>query len=70
MAPDALTVTIELEATDAGGTLVRLTHAGLPSEGAKQEHAKGWNYYLAQPSWKAARPNVNVAVVALLRGVE
>lgn len=64
LAPDASTVTIELEATDAGGTLVRLTHAGLPSEGAKSEHAKGWNYYLSQLSEKASSPDVAAIVGA------
>jgi uncharacterized protein YndB with AHSA1/START domain len=42
--PGSSTVTIELTPTDTG-TLVRLTHAGLP-EPEVSEHTMGWNHYM------------------------
>jgi uncharacterized protein YndB with AHSA1/START domain len=43
--PGSSTVTIELEPAD-GGTMVRLTHAGLQPEGLQDLHRKGWERYL------------------------
>jgi uncharacterized protein YndB with AHSA1/START domain len=40
-------VAIELLPED-GGTVVRLTHSGLPSEGTKPDHAGGWTQYLVR----------------------
>jgi uncharacterized protein YndB with AHSA1/START domain len=52
--PDAATmprgatrVTIEL-APSAGGTLVTLRHAGLPSEQSRRDHEFGWRHYAGQ----------------------
>ena len=38
-------IEIDLEERD-GGTLVRLTHSGLPSEYERTEHEKGWTHYI------------------------
>ncbi len=38
-------VEIDLEERD-GGTLVRFTHSGLPSEEQRVEHDKGWAHYI------------------------
>ncbi len=46
IAPGSTTVQIDLVA-DGTGTLVRLTHSGLPVA-ARSEHADGWNHYLAR----------------------
>ena len=43
--PGSSLVEIDLE-EEAGGTLVRLTHSGLPSEEARVNHGKGWAHYL------------------------
>ena len=43
--PDASTVTITIEPTSDGGSLVTLDHAGLDGEQAKA-HATGWDHYL------------------------
>ncbi len=51
--PDSTLVTIDLEATADGGTLVRLTHSNL-NQAQQAEHAKGWNYYLSQLGTHAA----------------
>ena len=37
-----------------GGTLVRLTHGGLPDEEQRAQHEKGWNHYLKRLSVAAA----------------
>jgi uncharacterized protein YndB with AHSA1/START domain len=42
-------VTITLEACDEG-TLVTLTHTGLPTQADRQGHLAGWRYYLSQLS--------------------
>jgi uncharacterized protein YndB with AHSA1/START domain len=42
--PGSSTVTVTFEAKD-GGTLVRLTHSGLPS-GEDIRHTHGWTHYL------------------------
>jgi uncharacterized protein YndB with AHSA1/START domain len=44
LAPGATTVEVELT-PDGEGTLLRLTHRGLPEE-AKGEHAAGWDHFL------------------------
>lgn len=45
--PGSSTVEITLH-EDEGSTLVRLRHSGLPDEGARRNHAKGWGKYLAR----------------------
>jgi len=40
-------VEIDLEERD-GGTLVRLTHSGLPSEYEREQHEKGWTHYISR----------------------
>ena len=42
--PGSTTVEVDL-VPDGDGTLVRLTHRGLP-DGAKAEHAAGWEHFL------------------------
>ena len=40
---------IEIDLLDkAGGTLVRMTHSGLPDEEQRASHEKGWNHYLGR----------------------
>jgi hypothetical protein len=46
--PGSTTVEVELLA-DAGGTLVRLTHRGLPP-GEVENHQAGWSHYLVRLS--------------------
>ena len=39
--------TIEITLTPAGaGTLVRLTHSGIPTEESAKRHGEGWQHYL------------------------
>ena len=45
VAPGSSTVEIELVPSGAG-TLVRLTHRGLPGPEAAASHAQGWDHYL------------------------
>lgn len=45
MPPGSSLVEIDL-IEEQGGTLVRLTHTGLPSEERRADHAKGWEHYL------------------------
>jgi len=56
---DALTPpgssTVEITLTpERGGTLVRLTHRGLPSEESATKHGHGWQHYLERLSVAAA----------------
>ena len=40
---------IEIDLVDEGdGTLVRLTHSGLPDAKERANHEKGWNHYLGR----------------------
>jgi uncharacterized protein YndB with AHSA1/START domain len=45
VAPGSSTVAIDLT-PDGDGTLVRLTHSGLPSDEMKHAHVDGWNEYM------------------------
>ncbi len=45
--PGSSTVEVTLE-PDAGETLVRLRHTGLPNAAAIEEHSLGWNHYVAR----------------------
>ena len=48
--PGSSLVEIDLIDRD-GGTLVRMTHTGLPNAYECDGHAKGWAYYLADWAW-------------------
>jgi uncharacterized protein YndB with AHSA1/START domain len=37
-----------------GGTLVRMTHSGLPTEAQRDSHTKGWGHYLGRLTKAAA----------------
>jgi uncharacterized protein YndB with AHSA1/START domain len=37
-----------------GGTLLRFTHSGLPSQAQCDSHAKGWTHYLGRLTLAAA----------------
>ncbi|HXJ67098.1 MAG TPA: SRPBCC domain-containing protein, partial [Actinomycetota bacterium] len=52
MAPGSTTVEVDLE-PDGEGTLVRLTHRGLPDE-TKPEHGAGWDHFLPRLATVAA----------------
>jgi uncharacterized protein YndB with AHSA1/START domain len=40
---------IEIDLVEqSGGTLVRLTHSGLPTEEQRANHAKGWTHYISR----------------------
>jgi uncharacterized protein YndB with AHSA1/START domain len=58
--PDSSLIEIDLEERD-GGTLLRLTHSGLPNEEERAGHAKGWTHYVdrlaAVLSGKAVEPD-------------
>ncbi|WP_159710626.1 SRPBCC family protein [Geminicoccus flavidas] len=46
---------IEIDLVEQGdGTLVRLTHSGLPNEQERAGHEKGWNHYLQRLATAAA----------------
>lgn len=46
---------IEIDLVEKGdGTLVRLTHGGLPNETERTNHEKGWRHYLNRLSVAAA----------------
>lgn len=62
--PGSSTVEVTF-AADRGGTLVRLTHAGLPPE-ALTPHAEGWSHYLDRLAVRAAGgdPGPDPALVA------
>jgi uncharacterized protein YndB with AHSA1/START domain len=53
MPPGSSKVEIDL-IEQAGGTLVRFTHSGLPSAEACASHEKGWIHYLARLAAAAA----------------
>ena len=42
-----------------GGTLVRMTHTGLPNAYEREGHAKGWAYYLGRLGVAATAPVQN-----------
>ena len=52
--PGATTVTIDLTARD-GGTALRLTHAGLPTQAAA--HDEGWQHFLGRLAHIAREPD-------------
>jgi hypothetical protein len=43
--PESSLIEIDLIARD-GGTLLRMTHSGLPNEVQCANHSKGWTHYL------------------------
>jgi uncharacterized protein YndB with AHSA1/START domain len=45
--PGSTTVEVEL-VPDGDGTLVRLTHHGLPDDEQREQHADGWSHYLGR----------------------
>jgi uncharacterized protein YndB with AHSA1/START domain len=45
--PGSTTVEVEL-VPDGDGTLVRLTHHGLPDDEQRAQHAQGWTHYLGR----------------------
>jgi hypothetical protein len=45
VAPGSTTIEIELIPNE-GGTTLRFSHRGLPSEESAQSHAHGWDHYL------------------------
>jgi uncharacterized protein YndB with AHSA1/START domain len=51
--PESSLVEIDLFEKGAG-TLVRLTHSGLPNEEERVGHEKGWNHYLGRLAIAAA----------------
>jgi uncharacterized protein YndB with AHSA1/START domain len=54
--PGSSLVEIDLIDRD-GGTLLRMTHSGLPSEAKRVGHAKGWAHYLGRLAIAAAGKN-------------
>jgi len=53
MPPGSGLIEIDLE-DQAGGTLLRMTHSGLPTEAQCANHAKGWAHYLGRLTMAAA----------------
>jgi uncharacterized protein YndB with AHSA1/START domain len=51
--PGSTLIEIDLVEKD-GGTLVRLTHSGLPDENERASHETGWKHYLARLAIAAA----------------
>jgi hypothetical protein len=56
VAPGSSLVEIDLLDRD-GGTLLRMTHSGLPNEAECASHAKGWAHYLGRLAMAAAGQN-------------
>ena len=59
MPPGSTLVEIDLIERE-GGTLVRLTHSGLPDEDHRESHGRGWTHYLARLGVAAAGGNPGV----------
>lgn len=57
--PGSTTVTFDLIAR-GDGTLLRVTHAGLPQAEAASSHARGWDHYL--PRLAALATDVDLAI--------
>ncbi len=57
--PGSSLVEIDLLDRD-GGTLVRMTHTGLPNTAECEGHTKGWAYYLGRLGVAAAGGNPGV----------
>jgi uncharacterized protein YndB with AHSA1/START domain len=51
--PGSSLIEIDLEDRD-GGTLLRMTHSGLPNQAQCANHAEGWAYYLGRLAMVAA----------------
>jgi len=51
--PGSSLIEIDLIEQD-GGTLLRMTHSGLPSEAVRASHDKGWGHYLGRLTSAAA----------------
>jgi uncharacterized protein YndB with AHSA1/START domain len=60
---------IEIDLIDRdGGTLLRMTHSGLPNEAQCASHAKGWAHYLGRLTIAAAGQDPGVDVKPGERG--
>jgi uncharacterized protein YndB with AHSA1/START domain len=57
--PGSSLIEIDLIERD-GGTLVRLTHIGLPNEAQCASHTRGWTHYLSRLSVAAAGGNPGI----------
>jgi uncharacterized protein YndB with AHSA1/START domain len=57
--PGSSLVEIDLVDRD-GGTLLRMTHSGLPNEAQCASHAKGWAHYLGRLAMVAAGQNPGI----------
>jgi len=53
MPPGSSLIEIDLIEQD-GGTLLRMTHSGLPNEATRVSHDKGWGHYLGRLTSAAA----------------
>ncbi len=56
MPPGSTLVEIDLIERD-GGTLLRLTHSGLPDEAHHESHGRGWTHYLGRLALAATGGN-------------
>jgi uncharacterized protein YndB with AHSA1/START domain len=59
MPPGSSLVEIDLIDRD-GGTLLRLTHSGLPDAAHQESHGRGWTHYLGRLAMAAAGRNPGV----------
>ena len=59
--PGSSLIEIDLIEQD-GGTLLRMTHSGLPSAALRDAHAKGWAHYLGRLTKAAAGPRIPVPI--------
>jgi uncharacterized protein YndB with AHSA1/START domain len=59
VAPGSSLVEIDLIDRD-GGTLLRMTHSGLPNEAQCASHARGWAHYLGRLGIVAAGGNPGI----------
>jgi uncharacterized protein YndB with AHSA1/START domain len=52
---------IEIDLVDRdGGTLLRMTHSGLPNQAQCASHAKGWAHYLGRLAMAATGQNPGI----------
>jgi predicted dithiol-disulfide oxidoreductase (DUF899 family) len=63
--PGTSTVVFDLAPSD-GGTVVRVTHTGLPTSELGDRHADGWSWFLPQLSHAAARAELRSAELELM----
>jgi uncharacterized protein YndB with AHSA1/START domain len=66
LAPGSTRVTIDLDELPDGSTLLRLTHAGLPTAQHRDNHEQGWRFYTNRLATASADAQFRTRIGALL----